>query len=260
MDPYESPRVDPYASGELADGDLLPPEPAGERVTMLHGLLYVGGVGAAACLNEHVREAWQAGDFPWNWWPLAILVALDAAGLAALVLVIWRRVERRRSFPVQFGHWLLLALGVECLVVGIFPLIEYPFIAGRELNEMGGLPPELEKRWRTIASLVCVLLVITPALAMVYCRSTKLWQCYAPLMIANALWLGVQYYLAWDQDPSAKTVTNVITFLRLLVFLIAAGSDVRHAAGKDQIHWVGLGMHCGLIFYHRFVEYYWGTQ
>lgn len=259
MDPYESPRVDPYAPHDLAGNDLLPPDPAGERLTTLHGLLYAAGLGAAACVNEYVREAWQAGGFPWNWWPLAILIALDAAGLAALILMIWRRVERRRTFPAQFGHWLLLALGIECLIAGIYPLICYPFIAG-ELNELGELPFELDRRLRTIVSFLGVLNVITPALAMYYCRSEKLWQRYAPLLIVNTLWLAVQNYFVWDQSPSAKTVTNVIMFLRLLCFLIAVGRDLRQPEGKDQVHWIGLSVHGGLIFYYRFVEYYWGTM
>ena len=259
MDPYESPRVDPYAQTELLTADMLPPEPEGEQIGMLHGLLYVAGFGAAACVNEYVREAYQVGDFPFEWWPLGVLVTLNATGLAAIVLAIWRRVERRRTFPAHFGHWLLLSIGIECFVIGIYPLIYSPFTANAQLSETGELPPELESRLRTIGSLLIVLFVICPALAMYYCRGEKFWQRYAPLMIVSTLWSSVQHFFTWEQNPSAIAVTDVIRFLGLLCFLIAAGRDVRHPEGKDQVHWVGVGAHCGLIFYNRFVEYYWGT-
>lgn len=260
MDPYESPQVDPYAPRDLASDDLLPPDPDGEQLTLLHGILYAASLGVAACLNEYVREAYQAGDFPFHWWPLAILIALQAAGLAAIVLVVWRRVERRRTFPAQFGHWLLLAIGVECLVSGIYPLIYSPFTASAERNEDGNIPLDLERRLRIVGSLLIALLAIIPALAMYYSRGEKLWQRYAPLLMLNTLWIGAQHCFAWEGSPSAIAVTNVVTFLSLLCFLIAAGRDIRHPAGKDQIHWIGLGVHCGLIFYARFVEYYWGPQ
>lgn len=258
MDPYESPRLDPFAEPDLIAAEYLPPDPAGEQIGLLHGGLFVAGLGVVACANPYVRQAFFTGEFPFFWWPLGILVVIDAAGLAALVLAVWRRVERRRTFPAWFGHWLLLAQGIEWSVYAVYQPIYYALTAGVDVLETVELPPELEIKLRAIYSGMTCLGVITPAVAMYYSRGQKLWQRYAPLLMASTLWVALRHICFWEQEPAAFAVTNVISFLALICFLIAAARDIRQPAGQDQVHWIGVGVHCAWVFYNRFVEYYWG--
>lgn len=254
LNPYESPQLEqaPPALATPLRGD-------DGRLGPQHGLLYLFGVAIAAAADPNIREAVRHRDFPFEWWPLLLSIALDGAAVAAILWLVWQRLRRSVAFPRSFGHWLLLIQGVSFLVDAFYMSIYYRFIPRVPIEEAVEVSPAVEFQVRALYAVLWTAFAAVPWLALRSSRQQRLWIRYGVILLVTPLLNVLWFAVGWEQSELASTIGAGLGFIGLLFLFIATVRDFNHPQQLDQLHWVGVVCQFLLIFWIRFAAAYWAS-
>ena len=243
MNPFQSPELDPRRDAAANPRAA----PTGERLQVEHFVLFAGGVALAAWGERTIYEAilqpsvsLLLGSFGLQ---ILLQVLLQAAGIASLGLLALRRYQRRRTFPAQFGHWLLLLQGGMWLAEQLYWNVHRRIVWDEELVAQG-------INWELLLSVlfvaIYVVAAVIPTLAAIYSKEQPLWQYCAVALALHTICLAIRPLFGKDLGGMWMSGLLLSGGISVVAFCIAAVRDLIQPAGKDQLHWVGLACHFGL--------------
>jgi hypothetical protein len=247
MDPYESPQLDPQE-------ELSRPTPADETLAVEHLLLYVAGVAVAGFFDRGILEAVVWLNFRSLFQVYSLEPLFHGAGLGAIGLLVLRRIQRRPTFPAQFGHWLLLAQGANWLAERGSGAVLYQFLY-RQTYDPGS--------WARLVSveavyavhvLIWLLAAAVPALAIFYSQRQPAWQLYAGSLVLIAIGMGVQPLFGRDDALIWVGSTILIGLLSLVLFIAGVVSEFVQPQRRDQLHWTGVAFQAGVTIVWRLLR------
>jgi hypothetical protein len=165
-----------------------------------------------------------------------IIIAISpfaGAGIAAVVLAIWRRLKGGQPFPTQPGHWLLIFLGTGTSVRLLFAIIERMSIAYIDsgfILIVTGLG----------VSILLMAAVLIAAIADV--REPARWRFTFQILAACfAALLGTVCCTPPFGGVGLVLLLFAILYLSVPVsILVAAARDLAVGADYDVFHWVGV--------------------
>lgn len=257
VDPYESPRMDPLET------EASEPSPAEAPVVEEHTATPVLGenisplalrmFGVAACYVVYTNRL-RLLTVPTHAtatidWILAMIGScLGAAGLAAIALAIWRRRQGERTFPTQYGHWLLILVGAGWIQKHFSDTLYW-------YSMRGGLANFADEHGRTelagdplfhlgvILGIGLLLFLFLKVAAIYYSRNDRLWQRYGIIDLVNGLWLVSAYLLfPGERHLEIAIVSAALIVLMAFCYGVAILRDLLKPRGRDQLHWIGVSI------------------
>lgn len=245
LNPYESPQLDPL--GEIPISNL----PNGEQFCALHGALFVM---ALAIVGG--TEAWRYDlTFLTNY--VAICrIGLAAFGVASLLLAAYRRCTGGITFPVHFGHWLLLCDGVAWIadqpLQSRFYLNYTPSSSDPELWELNPHPEDWILVLRSFFHIINWAMFIY---AVRHCAHERNWRWYAWARIAYISWCILQtLFFSTGFLLLFAGLVSAVVIVQTVGFVISVVQDIRQRAHRDYLHWLGVGVE-GYLYLQMNVRY-----
>jgi hypothetical protein len=178
------------------------------------------------------QRLWRA--FQMRYVTLVAAAPVYGAALAGLALAAWRLVTRRFGFPVEAGHWLLLAIASLVML-----LAAYPYLDVLRLGQNG---PD----FLVVAAMLLVLLMATIAT-----REAPHWRCMFAIAAAGVGLLSVGFLVdvIWpSREPSAFIA---LAPLPLAIVPVAAVGctfvDMLDGERHDILHWIGVATLFGFL-------------
>lgn len=252
MDPYESPQVDPFDSADT-DAEEQLPTAAGEQLGVEHGLLFAVGVAVVVWLTPNVLNSDWYQVIDWLTVALWLNILVSGAGIGAIGLAIVRRVQQVETFPVHFGHWLLLIIGTGSLASLAYSAIERQALRAMlrpksEAELIQDIPAALSQLlfWLRMASVVVI------ALSFWHSRGQILWQRAAIFIALSQLWSLTLPSLGGTETSWVYVgISLLLAIFSFLCQALAAGADLLRPQGRDVVHWIGIGCQLGFIIAAR---------
>ncbi|QDU25168.1 hypothetical protein ETAA8_02300 [Anatilimnocola aggregata] len=168
--------------------------------------------------------------------------------VAAILLAIWRKRVGPPTFPVFFGHWILLIQGFGWLGRHVYALLDlYSFRS--ELRQrlsqtdQGPVGNFVGDNLAAINILMILLGSVVPLLAIWYSRGERLWQRYAWVLVLNMWYIAAS--TQWVEDPNhwiPYSITNFLQSLMAICLIMAALQDVLKGKQRDSLHWLGVAI------------------
>ena len=261
--PYESPTIDPADwHGEAEES--LAPQTTGEALGMAFGSLFIVGLVVATYFNSTLQDAIRYRDFWPGMWPAFVTIVLDAGGVAAIGLAVWRKLRGVTTFPRQFGHWLLLLQGVSFLSTAAYMAIYNHYIAGRwEDPDIEAIALLVQAELRGVFVLFTLTTLGVGLLAVINTRGERLWHRYVVFLLVLYVWHLISTrggIVDPFQSPTwfHTAISSLITLLAAVCLTLALARDYRRAELHDTLHWVGVGCHAIvllLVVWNIFASY-----
>jgi hypothetical protein len=182
-----------------------------------------------------------------RWVEIASMLALgpaSGAGAAGVALCLWRIAARRFGFPTQPGHWLLLLIGGDWILVQVLDVATRLGPIGRQSGDLHLLGaeilgaalmtaavchPQFPARWRIAFGLAACGSILGAAMMVVY-------------LIAGAVGKPPD-----SLESVALPIFTGLMFVALLALLGSVGTalvagivDCFHPEGFDLFHWAGI--------------------
>lgn len=233
MDPYESPQLNPQE--EIAFRAESPaPQAVHNRLRWWHGLLFAMGILLAGWCNPNVRTAIVTQQF----WPGLlsdlVLVACSGAAIGGMLLAVAQTSQRRRTFPTQLGHWLLLMASATWLAQVCYAGIEW-HLANANIAVLG--PQSADAL--AIRALLFLVASLVHWLALRKLRGDLLAQSYVLLLLLMTYWTAFLPLVGKDGVAAMMAFSPLGVVLLIVTMLITLVRDIRHPQGRDPLHWVG---------------------
>jgi hypothetical protein len=169
---------------------------------------------------------------------------LRAAGMAGLILCVWRRVRGGPPFPTKPGHWFLVLQGATNVIAATWELLNV-WIGSDEL--LGYLPP-----WFYFGELILFESMVVALIlwATVQPWSNFWWRAAFLVMALNPLSTVLHTTLvhlltsgAWLMNELGWSIGLRLVYSLPAVFaLLAATADWRVGRRHDFLHWVGIAL------------------
>jgi len=208
-----------------------------------HLLLYTAALGICLTLYRIVAEL--VPEYPPEVALLGhgysyALMAMQAVGVAALLLWLSGLEARSGKFPAQPGHWLLIADGLAGLIG-----------AGAQILTLELLAPQGKQTAQfyamfafQIAAAPCYVAVLTSAMRAY--PISKPWQAVLCLALGGQIFAGLwslplffTSYFYWN-DLMPWHVAPHIGTLEAIVLVIAIAIDRRAQQSRDWLHWLAI--------------------
>jgi hypothetical protein len=172
----------------------------------------------------------------------AVYSPLTGAGLAGLMLCVWRRLCGGPRFPVQPGHWFLVINGTEHVVFAFWELINSCIVP----DDMLGFLPT----WFTFSELILFKGFVVAMMFVAACTqsSSAWWRAAFVAMTLNHFSQVLQTTLmtifsggAWFMGEFAWSIESRIIYSLPAVFAVLGSiADWRARRAHDFLHWVGV--------------------
>lgn len=227
--------------GEIVKAELASsgsPDP-GERISILY--LMVWTAGSAVILAFYRQSFVQTLDESsslmnptWLQTALALLISpVQGAGVAAVALMVWRKVLGGRPFPKHPGHWILVIAGLTALFSWPLWLVTRDFIRGGN--------PGLYLLTYRLPLMVAFLALCCYAVAkmpteVLWRKMFLIWMLgnlVPTLFLCSMLVEFSSYY--WARLPDL-----FITAALALAFLVTGILDRARGVPRDHLHWAGV--------------------
>jgi hypothetical protein len=248
MDPYESPASSYDISGREYPKD--------ESLRVEHFVLYAAGVAVACGFDPFIPQAiaWLNIRSLFSFYTLEPFI--HGAGIAAIGLLVLRRFQCRPSFPIQFGHWLLLMQGASWLAQFAYPHL-HRYVELQALYHPDGWTGFVNVRifLLTIYCLFWLPAVVVPALAVYYSKGQPVWQVLAGLQSITMFWLGLQPFFGRDDAMIWIAGAMLLGLITFVLFFAAAIYDVVQRQTRDQLHWTGIAFQVGVTLVLRLLRF-----
>jgi hypothetical protein len=236
MDPYESPPLNQQAESEFLAASPAP-QALNNRLRWWHGLLFAVGVLLAGWCNPNVRTAIDTRQF----WPGLlsdlVLVACSGAAIGGMLLAIGQTSQRRRTFPTQLGHWLLLMAGATWLAQVCYSGIEW-LVTGTNTVDWQALSKQ-SANLLAIRALLFLVASLVHWFALRKLRGNLLAQSYVLLLLFVTYWIAFLPLVGKNGAASMMAFSPLGVLLLIVAMLTTLVRDIRHPQGRDQLHWVG---------------------
>jgi hypothetical protein len=232
----------PFApQGEIVKAELAspgPPDP-GERISILY--LMVWTAGSAVILAFYRQSIAQSQDEPsspmnpaWLQTVSALLMSpVQGAGVAAVALMIWRKVRGGRLFPKHPGHWVLVIAGLLALFSWPLWLVTHDFMRGGQ----PGLYLLLYRLPLMVAfvGLCCYAVAQMPTEGL-WRKMFLIWILgnIVPALFLCTMLVEISSY-RWARLPDLFISTALA-----LAFLVTGILDRARGTPRDHLHWAGV--------------------
>ncbi len=226
---------------EVVLAELVPQAPSdpGERITILRLMVWTAGSAVIMGLHRQLAALPDDPDTSTQW--LRTLDTITAsifqgAGIASLVLVLWRLFYKGPQFPRQPGHWLLVISGIYTIASTFGYLVLY---------ETFRQDPWTYITYYRFPLLGLMTLLIAVALSQMPFR--------VDWLLVYLAWLGSFYVMIIvafgridpDLSPAAVMLEDFITLLANALFLIPVLVDYSLGVKRDQLHFAGIVVRLG---------------
>ncbi len=241
--PYESPSFDPRdstAADEVVNDGAPSAQPGeGERWGWLHSGLLAISTGYVYWSFPGLRwrlEGWEFLRFE----VLAVLaMLLTSGGVAAILLAAVRKWQRVPTFPVHFGHWLMLIAGTNTLAHQLNRWIPLQAMkAELHKDEQRELFSDPLAAVPTMQLAVSLAALIVPWLAIRFSPGEKNWQRFGLFWICFQVCQIALFYFEQTIHWLTLPLNLLLSGLMAGTFLLAVVSDLRRQ--RDQLHWIGI--------------------
>jgi hypothetical protein len=227
---------------EIVQAELAAPEPAdsGERLSILYLMVWTAGSAVILAfyrqsITQSLNEPNRAMDPTWLQTAAALLMSpLQGAGVAAVALMVWRKLRGGRPFPKHPGHWLLVIAGLLALVTWPAWLITREFIRGG--------PPGLYLI--TYRLPIMVVFIALCCFAVAKMPSEVLWRkMFLIWIFGNSvpIFFLCVMYVDFSSYRWARLPDMFIGAALPIAFLVTGVLDRASGVPRDHLHWAGIG-------------------
>ncbi|MFN0018046.1 MAG: hypothetical protein ACKVP0_07295 [Pirellulaceae bacterium] len=237
--------------GELPDSPISPqgefvraelaspgaPDP-GERLTILHLMVWTAGSAVMLAFYRQSISQAQSGPAdamnpPWLQAVLGLLTCpLQGAGVAAVMLMLWRKFKGGRSFPAQPGHWLLV-------IAGVIALASWPLYLATHMVPHHGMGLYLAFYRLPLLVLFCILASYAVSTMYVETRWRGMFLIWIMSTIAAFLSVCAMYFGLFGYRWGGLVEVFLIGGANF-AFLVPALLDINRGAKRDNLHWAGV--------------------